>query len=200
MVGALDEAVVEGVAAFDAATHVSRAWMQQWLTTLLTSVRARLTRDGQPVPPSLVSMLDRSPVPPSRVAQAELALCSGDAAAARDMLQPLLAQYAASGRVRELIEAEPLLAAALLAAGDPAGAVAVCRDALGRVETLAAGAIVWKVRLLLALAAEASGDSTTSTQQRALAAEEFGVLRDRIADPAWRVAFERQWDATAQPS
>ena len=190
-VGALEQAAAEGVAAFHEATMVSRRWMQQWLVNLLTSVRVRLERQGRPVPSSLSDLLDDSPIRRSVPARAEVELADGRPDVARDLLEPELARLAGEGRIRELLDARLLHAEAALADGDAAGAVGECRTALAAALDLGYATIAWRLRVVLALAAEATGDAATATEQRARAAAEFGVLRDRITDAALRTGFGR---------
>jgi hypothetical protein len=158
---------------------------------MLTSVRAGLERRGQPVPPSVTDVLD-TPVRRSRVALAEVELGAGRADVARGMLEAVLPELEEEGRIRELIDVQFLLAAASLAAGDAAGAGDVAREALARAQLCGYAAITWKLRVVLSLAAQATGDAATATEHRSGATAEFRVLRDRITDPTLRDQFEQQ--------
>jgi hypothetical protein len=189
-VGALEQAAGEGVAAFSEATMVSRRWMQHWLVNLLTGVRVRLEGQGRPVPSSLSDLLDASPLHRSVPARAEVELAAGRPDVAREMLGPALATLAAGGRIRELLDAQLLHATAMLD-DDDAGAIDECRTALATALDHGYATIAWRLRVVLALAAEAMGDTATATEQRSHAVAEFDVLRARITDPALRTAFER---------
>jgi len=190
-VGALEQAAGEGVAAFGEATMVSRRWMQHWLVDLLTWVRARLERQERPVPSTLSDFLDDSPIRSSVVARAAVELAAGRPGVARDVLEPALARLDGEGRIRELLDARLLHAEAALADGDAEGAIGECRTALATALDHGYATIAWRLRVVLALAAEATGDSATATEQRSQAVAEFGVLRARITDPALRTAFEQ---------
>ena len=189
---ALDQAGAEAVNAYARATQLSRVWMQLWLVSLLTSIRARLVERGEPVPAVLADLLDATDVRPSKLASAELHLRSGRADEAREALEALALEVRAGGRLRELGEAQLLLAEAHLASGDNASVLAVTREAIALAQACGHDSITWKLRMLQVLALEAQGDRIEAAEQRAIVVEMFGVLSERITDTTLRACFEAQ--------
>jgi ATP/maltotriose-dependent transcriptional regulator MalT len=53
--------------------------------------------------------------------------------------------------------------------------------------------LTWQARLTDARALGRLGDDVQAAAQRALAAQEFATLRDRVHDPRLRGAFEDSW-------
>jgi tetratricopeptide (TPR) repeat protein len=191
-IDALDQAATVGTEALRRAIDLSRVWMQRWLVSLLTAVRARLAERGRPVPAEVDELLSASSIGPSNLARAEADVREGRPEVALEALAAPEPELEAGARYRELGELQVLVAEAHLALGHFDDVERVCRAAIERTDATGHGSVVWKLRMLRALALEARGDHAAAADERARAAAQFTTLRDRIADPALRRCFEEQ--------
>lgn len=190
-VDALDQAAAVTVDAFTRATALSRVWMQRWLVSLGTSIRARLEQRGRPVPADLATMLEATDTRPSRQARAEAELRTGRPDDARVALAALVPGLRADGQLREAALAALLLVEAHLALGEAPAAAALCEVELAAALQHGHGSIVWQLQMLQARASEAAGDGDRALQQRTAATVEFEQLAARIDDPAVAGCFRR---------
>ena len=195
-VGALEQAAGEGVAAFHEATLVSRP-LDAALVGQPAHVGARPARTSGAA--GSVLACRTSSTPARSTARCRLAPRSSwppvAPASARDMLEPTLATLVGGGRIRELLDGQLLHATAALADGDAAGAIGECRTALATALDHGYATIAWRLRVVLALAAEATGDAATATEQRSQAVAEFA----RAARPHHRPGVAHRLRAGQSP-
>ena len=171
------------------AAALMRVWLQQWMVSVLTSLRASAVRAGEAVPPGVVEAIAATSVQPLEVARVHWLLATGETDAAHAAIVAEISRLERFGQPARILPAEMLLVECHLDAGRTDDAEAVARNALGRAATLHQHSLTWKIRFLLARTLDAQGRGTEAEEQIALGTADVVMLAGRIDDAALRVGF-----------
>ena len=171
------------------ATALMRVWLQQWMVSVLTSLRASAVRAGEAVPPGVVEAIAATSVQPLEVARVHWLLATGETDAAHTAIVAEISRLERFGQPARILPAEMLLVECHLDGGRTDDAEAVARNALGRAARLHQHSLTWKIRFLLARTLDAQGRGTEAEEQIALGTADVVMLAARIDDAALRVGF-----------
>ena len=186
---AREAAIAAAVHTFGLAIELSRIWMQRAMVTLLTSLRTRMQRDGEFVPPVVAEVIESAAVPPSRTAAAHWLAYSGSLDEAYRVLTGEVDHLGATDQRQLLTRTEGILAETCLLLGRAGEAETVSRRGLDAAERMEQASVTWQLRRVLAGSLDAQSRVGEADEQRALASVEVSVLAARIADPILRERF-----------
>jgi class 3 adenylate cyclase/tetratricopeptide (TPR) repeat protein len=167
--GALERAEVKAREVLDEAGRLSRVWMQQLMTDLLTLIAARRGSDGRELAAWLEKKNEETGYRPSQLPQAEAALASGDRERALEIAEQVAAGSERIGMLRGRILALEIGLRALTGMERWDEALAHADAALAEAEPASFETMTWRILGSRALAREAKGDTEGAAADRAAA-------------------------------
>ncbi len=181
-VGALERAEQKAVEVLDEAGRLSRVWMQQLMTDLLTVIAARRGPDGRELAAWLDKKNEETGYRPSQIPQAEAALASGDRERALELADQMAAGAERLGMLRGRTVALELGLRALTRAERWDEALERADAALAEAEPAGFQTMTWRILGSRALARQATGDAAGAATDRAAAKEILEGLAARVPE------------------
>lgn len=184
--GALDRAESKAKEVLDEAGRLSRVWMQQGMTDLLTVIAARLGSVGRELAGWIEKKSGETGYQPSVLPKAEAALACGDREQALELVDQVAAGGGRVGLLRGRMMALEIGLRALTGMERWDEVLARADAALAEVEAARFKTMTWRILGSRALAREAKGNSAGAAADRQAAKKILEELASRVPEEARR--------------